>query len=178
MKENRISNWYPFAQSAALYPDAQCLWSREKTYSFAETHDQAARYAQWLLAQGCRPGDIVTMYLINSPEFLIIWLAIMSIGCAPAFINYNLEGPALVHCLKVANSKLTIADDDAACRKRIEGSREEIEKTSKIIFLDDALQREISATPANLPGDKYREGVTPSFPFCIIYTRYATQKPP
>ena len=100
----------------------------------------------------------------------------MSIGCAPAFINYNLEGQALVHCLKVADSKLIIADDDAACRKRIEGSREEVEKTSRIVFLDDALQQEISATPANLPEDKYRDGVEPGFPFCIIYTRYGSRK--
>ena len=72
-------------------------------------------------AGASRPGELVAMYLINSPEFLLIWMAMMAIGCAPAFINYNLEGNALIHCLKVCETKIILCDDDAACRKRIEG---------------------------------------------------------
>ena len=166
--------WYPFAYSAALYPSTTAIWSRERTYTFIEAHDQAARYAQWMLAQGIRPGELVAMYLMNSPEFLIIWLALLSIGCSPAFLNYNLEGTALLHCLDVCETQLIIADDDAGCRARIEGSREEIEKQKgiKVIFLDDKLQREIATTKAIVPGDEYRAGVTGEFPCCLIYTRY------
>lgn len=119
------------------------------------------------------------MYLTNSPEFMIIWLAILSIGCAPAFINYNLEGKALLHCLDVCATQLVIVDDDAACRARIENSREDIEKRgSMIVYLDSVLKGEVSARDAIVPGDEYREGVTPSFPFALIYTRYAPFQTP
>ena len=111
---------------------------------------------------------------MNSAEFLIIWLALLSIGCSPAFLNYNLEGVALLHCLDVCETQLIIADDDAGCRARIEGSREVIEKKKgmKVVFLDDELRREIAATKAIMPGDKYRAGVTGESPCCLIYTRY------
>lgn len=130
-----------------------------------------------MLSEGIRPGELVAVYLMNSSEFLIIWLAILSIGCAPAFLNYNLEGKALLHCLDVCETKLIIADDDPGCRARLEASREEIEKTKgkKLVFLDDALQREISATKAVLPGDDYRKGVNGEFPACLIYTRFVNE---
>jgi acyl-coenzyme A synthetase/AMP-(fatty) acid ligase len=173
VKDNKISTWYPFADSVATYPTTTAIWSRERVYTFAEAQDQAARYAQWMLSEGIRPGELVAMYLMNSAEFLIIWLAMLSIGCSPAFLNYNLEGKALLHCLDVCETKLIIADDDAGCRARIEGSREEIEKKGKrVIFLDDALQREISAKKAVVPGDEYRKDVNGEFPCCLIYTRY------
>lgn len=41
------------------------------------------------------------MYLHNSAEFCIIFFALHCIGAFPALINYNLEGQALLHCLKV-----------------------------------------------------------------------------
>ena len=166
--------WYNFARAAAKYPTTTAIWSRERSYTFEEAHDQAARYAQWMLSEGIRPGELVAMYLTNSAEFLVIWMALLSIGCAPAFLNYNLEGKALLHCLDVCETKLIITDDDPGCRTRIEGSREEIEKTNgkKVIFLDDVLQRKISAMKAVLPGDEYRDGVTGGFPVCLIYTRY------
>ena len=174
VKENKICKWYHFARAAAQYPTTTAIWSRERTYTFEEAHDQAARYAQWMLSEGIRPGELVAMYLTNSAEFLVIWMAMLSIGCAPAFLNYNLEGKALLHCLDVCETKLIITDDDPGCRARIEGAREEIEKTKgkKVVFLDDALQREISAMKTVVPGDEYRDGVTGEFPVCLIFTRY------
>jgi len=176
VQDRKISSWYPFAYSAALYPTTIAIWSRERIYTFAEAQDQSARYAQWMLSEGIRPGELVAMYLMNSSEFLVIWLAILSIGCSPAFLNYNLEGKALIHCLDVCETKLIIADDDPGCRARIEGVRDEIEKKGKkLIFLDNALQREISATKAVVPGDEYRRDVTGEFPCCLIYTRYVIE---
>lgn len=173
VKDNKISLWYPFANSVALYPTTTAIWSRDRVYTFAEAQDQAARYAQWMLSEGIRPGELVAMYLMNSAEFVVIWLALLSIGCSPAFLNYNLESKALLHCLDVCETKLIIADNDAGCRARIEGVRGEIQKKgTKVVFLDDALQQKISATTAIVPSDEYRRGVKGEFPCCLIYTRY------
>ena len=174
MREQRICLWYIFAEVAAEYASAPCIWSRTDCYTYKETHDHAVRYAQWLLAQGVRSGELVAIYLPNSPEFLFLWLGLCSVGAAPAFINYNLEGRSLLHCLDVCRARLLIVDDDEACQKRIEGSRKEIEddRRTRIVLLDDALKQEVAAVAeARVPSDDYREGVTPEFPICIIYTR-------
>jgi len=135
-------------------------------------HDQAVRWAQWFLDQGIQPGDLVAMYMKNSPEFIIVWFAMLCIGAAPAFINYNLEGNALLHCLGVARTKLILVDDDPTFLRRINASRQGIEeKGTKIVLLDQALNQEVTARKATDPGDEFRGGVTGEFPYCLIYTR-------
>jgi fatty-acyl-CoA synthase len=47
----------------------------------------------------------------NRAEYLAIWLGITRIGGIVALINTNLGGPALAHCLAVANPRHVIADE-------------------------------------------------------------------
>lgn len=155
----------------------RAIWSRERTLTFGQLYEESTRYAQWLLDEGIKPGDLVAVYLINCPEFIIVWFATLCIGAAPAFINYNLEGKALLHCLDVCETKLVIVDEDPACQRRINGSRNEIEKGAKIVTLDSQLKNEISARPAVCPDDKYRKGSSGDFPFCLIYTSGTTGLP-
>lgn len=114
------------------------------------------------------------MYLQNSPDFLIIWYACLCVGASPAFINYNLEGQALLHCLGVAGSRLLIVDGDEKCQKRIYKNQEEIEKTAKIVILDEQLRTAISLKEARDPGHKCRSNVKGDDPLCIIFTRYVS----
>ena len=125
-----------------------------------------------MLSKGVQPGELVAMYLTNKPEFMVVWLAALCIGCAPAFINYHLEGKGLHHCLDVCASKLLFVDEEPACRARIEYSRETIERSgTKIFFFDDLLKREIKTADKSVPGDEYRNDVKPEFPICLCYTR-------
>ncbi len=177
-KEDKISLWYAVEDSFPKYWNNRAIWSRERSWTFGEMYEQTVRYAQWMLDQGIRPGDLVGVYLHNSPEFMMIWFAAVCIGGAPAFLNYNLEGDALLHCLKVCETKLVIVDDDADCRRRIEGSRAAIEAAgAKIAFLDQSLKSSISSRPAVCPGDEYRRGVKGGDPYTLIYTSGTTGLP-
>jgi len=125
-----------------------------------------------MLEQGVRPGELVAMYLHNSADFMMIWFAMLCIGAAPAFINYNLEGKALLHCLDVCETKLLIVDDDESCKKRIAGSQREIEgKGTKIVVLDKWMRKDVASKSAVDPGDEYRNGTKGEFPYALIYTR-------
>jgi acyl-coenzyme A synthetase/AMP-(fatty) acid ligase len=172
VKEGKISPWYIFDESAHKHWNSRAIWWRERTWTFGEMYDQTVRYAQWLLDEGVRPGELVAFYLTNTPDFMMLWFATLCIGAAPAFLNYNLEGNALLHCLKVCETRLVIADVDEACAARIEGSRSGIEATgAKIVYLDNALKASVSARHAVCPGDDYRKDVQGSFPYTLIYTR-------
>lgn len=130
------------------------------------------RYARWLLSEGIGPNDLVAFYLLNSPQFMMIWLATTCIGAGPAFINYNLEGKALLHCTDVCQSKVIVVEDEEACVGRIEKSREELEaRGTKVVVLSEVLEREIEARPVELVPDSYRAGMEGGFPACLIYTR-------
>lgn len=124
-----------------------------------------------MLEQGVKPGDLVAMYLHNSAEFVMIMFATLCIGAGPAFINYNLEGKALLHCLSVCQSNLLIIDNDEGCQHRINDVRGEIEGSgTKIVLHDQAFKREIASKPVVVPGNELRSGMKPEFPYCLIYT--------
>jgi acyl-coenzyme A synthetase/AMP-(fatty) acid ligase len=46
----------------------------------------------------------------NHPTFFISLLAISKIGAVPSLINTNLADDSLLHCIKIANTKLFIFD--------------------------------------------------------------------
>lgn len=134
--------------------------------------------ANWMLDQGVKPGDFVSLYLLNSAEFLMLMFATLCIGAGAAMINYNLEGKALMHCLGVAESKLLIVDTDAGCQKRIEESRSEIEASgNRIISLDETFKKSVRSKATNEPPDELRKGMKGSWPYALIYTSGTTGLP-
>ena len=96
VQRQQVSLWTAFVPYAAKYPNDLCIWSRPKSYTWKQVHDQAVQMAQYLLSKGVKPGDMVGVYLVNSADFLVIWFAMFCIGCAPALLNYNLKGEAFV----------------------------------------------------------------------------------
>lgn len=132
------------------------------------------QYARWYLSQGVKQGDLVSFYLTNSPDFIFAWIGLWAIGAAPTMINYNLSGKALLHCLKVAGSKLMLLDEDQELRGRIDGERGEIEGLlgMNICVLDAPLKQEILSMKTERPDDAHRDKVQGNWPVAIFYTRY------
>lgn len=126
-----------------------------------------------MLQNGVQPGDLIAMYMMNRPEFLFVQLGSWAIGSAPAWINYNLAGDALVHCLKVAGAKVIFVDEDMECRKRIEDVRERLEQElgMTIKVLGQEQKGEISRTEPTRPDDEMRVGAKGKFPLFLFYTR-------
>lgn len=132
------------------------------------------QYARWYLSQGIKQGDLVSFYLTNSPDFVLAWMGLWAIGAAPTMINYNLSGKALIHCLKVAGSKLMLVDEDQELRGRIDGERGEIEGVlgMNIRVLDGPLKQEIFSMKKERPDDSHRDKVQGNWPVAIFYTRH------
>ncbi|EME38278.1 hypothetical protein DOTSEDRAFT_75742 [Dothistroma septosporum NZE10] len=178
LKDDKISPWYLLDEACARYPQNRAIWTRNGEWTFQQFRDETVRYAQWMLQQGIRPGDLVAMYLTNSAEYLMIFFATLSIGAGPALINYNLEDKALMHCLDVAQSKLLIVDDDAGCQQRIEAKRQEIDNAgAKIVTLSADLKRHVGSMPTTVPEDRLRSGMKGEWPYALIYTSGTTGLP-
>ncbi|KAF2499859.1 acetyl-CoA synthetase-like protein [Lophium mytilinum] len=179
-KANRISLWNFFeAQVKRLPSHAECIWSRDGCYTWAETYAQCCRYAQFFLANELKPLELVAFYLTNRPEFMFGMMGSWAVGSAPALINYNLSGDALVHCLKLSNAKLLVVDENTGCRERIEEVRDRIEGElgMRIVILDEKKKGEIRRLEPRRPDDILREGVKGDFPMILLYTSGTTGKP-
>jgi acyl-CoA synthetase (AMP-forming)/AMP-acid ligase II len=161
-----------------LPENEECIWSRDGVYTWRQTYDMTHRYAQFLLSHGVQKGELVGFYLTNSAEFGFAWLGSWAIGTAPAMINYHLAGEALVHCVKLANTKVLLVDWDDECIARIEASRKELEDMGiKIIILDAATKAHIAGIDPVRPPNTFRDAVAPTFPMALIYTSGSTGFP-
>ena len=173
-KHGSRSLWYFFEDQVHQQPEtSEAIWSRAGSYTWAETYANACRYAQFFLQNGVRPGELVSFYLTNQPEFMFAHLGSWAVGSAPAWINHHLAGDALVHCLKVAGGKLLLVDEDSEAQERIEAVRDRIEGElgMTIRILDKHQKGEILRTEPKRPEDELRAGVKGAFPIFLFYTR-------
>lgn len=173
VKSKRISLYYFFEESVLRKPNDEAIWSRDGCYTWQQTYDRVHQFARWFLQQGVKPGDLVSFYLMNSAEFVMAWLGLWAIGAAPAMINYNLSGKALIHCLKVSGAKSLLVDEDPELVARIEDMRADIEGQLgiRITVLDREVKKDIRTMKAERPEDRFREGVKGDWPMSIFYTR-------
>ena len=59
-------------------------------------------------SRGYKKGDVVALFVENSPEFFAIWLGLSKLGVVTAWINSNLKLEPLAHSIKVSKAKSTI----------------------------------------------------------------------
>ncbi|CZR51518.1 related to very long-chain fatty acyl-CoA synthetase FAT1 [Phialocephala subalpina] len=162
VKDNRISLYYFFEDTVKKKLNEECIWSREGCYTWTQAYERSHQYANWFLEQGVKPNDYVAFYLMNSPDFIFAWLGLWAIGAAPAMINYNLAGNALIHCLKVCGAKLLLVDKEPELRQRIEDARSQIEgDVGMTISLQDRnAMNIIRSLKPDRPADVHRERLT------------------
>lgn len=110
---------------------------------------------------------------MNSPDFMLAWAGLWSIGAAPAMINYNLAGKALIHCLKISGATILLVDNDLDLQARIKEISGELdaEYPMNMIVLDSQTKSEIAEMAVNSPDNSLRAQVKGHWPMCLFYTR-------
>ncbi|OQE21824.1 hypothetical protein PENSTE_c011G08129 [Penicillium steckii] len=179
VSQQKGNPWFVFVEIAKQYPNMTCLWTRDRSYTYKDVREQACQYAHYFLSKGVKKGDLVGFYLQNRSEFIIAWIALWSIGCAPAAINYNLSGDALIHCLKISGAKFTFVDEDPTCRSRID----EVSNTlitdlgMNLEVLDESLKVQINTYPTTFPPKDLALKIDGQFPAILLYTSGTTGMP-
>lgn len=137
--------------------DLPFLLFEDRRWTFQEGLEETLKYGTWLSRKlGIQKNDIVAMDFPNSDHFVFVWLGLWSIGAKPAFINYNLTGHALVHCVKAAGSALMLVDASVAgniddfVRNELVGTRLEI-------FTAKHKQDVLATRPVRLPDESRAE---------------------
>ncbi|KAJ4353929.1 uncharacterized protein N0V89_005660 [Didymosphaeria variabile] len=179
VRQNRLSVWYAFTPHVTKHSNEMCIWSRTGTYTWQQVHDRAAQWAQFFLSKGVKPGDLVGVYLVNSVDFPIIWLGLLCIGCAPALLNYNLKGDALVHCVRISEAKLLLVDSDKEVHARFQevGGKLKEELQVEGVVVTDQYLVDLYCTKVDVPDDTYRASVKGTSPTCLLYTSGTTGLP-
>ncbi|KAM0272906.1 hypothetical protein ACHAQH_008510 [Verticillium albo-atrum] len=132
-----------------------------KSWTYAQVYENVLRYGTWLRERhGVKPKDIVAVDFQNSDVFIFIWFGLWSIGAKPAFMNYNLTGNALTHCIKTATTSLVLVDPLVASNVD-EDVRSGLEGVNFVIFDAGVLAQIAAIEPRRYPDadrseDKYQ----------------------
>lgn len=85
-----------------------------ETWSYAAAYENTLKYGTWLTSKGVRSGDVVAIDFLNSDTFIWCWFGLWSVGACPAFINTNLKGEPLIHCVRTCGASLVLVDEHGA----------------------------------------------------------------
>ncbi len=81
-----------------------------RTYSHAELHAAAERWAAVLLAHGVEPGERVALWLGNREETVLAYLAALRLGAVAVPLNLAYRRGELAHVLADASPRLLLTD--------------------------------------------------------------------
>lgn len=156
-----------------------------KEWTFKEVYDIVLKYGTWLRKTfAIAPGDVVAIDFMNSPQFLFIWLALWSLGARPAFINYNLTGNPLLHCIKTSTSRVVLVDEKSKAQFTPEVLEAVASLNSRdgkgpveVVFFSEALEQQILAEDGRREPDSVRSGVQAHDMASLMFTSGTTGLP-
>jgi crotonobetaine/carnitine-CoA ligase len=95
---------------AERYGDRPLVSAGEEIWTYAQTRDNAARFAGTLREAGIKPGDRVAVICSNRIEFLEIVLGCGWLGAVAVPINVASRGPQLQHILSNCGARLLVME--------------------------------------------------------------------
>ena len=156
-----------------------------KEWSYGDVYGLVLKYSTWLkTTYAIAPNEVVAIDFINSPHFIFIWLALWSLGAHPAFLNYNLTGQPLLHCIRISTARIVIVEEEVSAQFTPEmldtvASPEfrDGKGPVQVVVFDEAVERHILAVDGKREPDASREGVRADNMSSLIYTSGTTGLP-
>lgn len=176
-RKGRLNVFYVLEDHAlSKRGDHPALVFEGRHWTYKELYETALKYGTWLKARyNIKPKEIVAMDFTNNEKFMFIWLGLWAIGAKPAFINYNLTGKALAHCVRVSTSRLLLVDPEVQ-HNITQEVRDELPGVQFEIFSAE-LEAEAIATTAVREDDSVRVEDKAQNLGILIYTSGTTGLP-
>jgi fatty-acyl-CoA synthase len=103
-------------RQAQGYGAGPALISKEGSLSYAQLSARCNQYARWGLSQGLRAGDVAALLMLNSAEYVAVWLGLTRIGVTVALLNTHLAADALLHSIRIVAPRLVLVGGELASR--------------------------------------------------------------
>lgn len=87
-----------------------------RSWTYRAFYDEVQKVGNWLMNElGVQRDEIVALNGPNSAEYLMLLFALNAVGAVASFINCNLTGNALEHCVKVGDDPYATATSRGHC---------------------------------------------------------------
>ena len=84
----------------------------DQELTYRQANETANRYAAVLAARGVGHGDVVGIMLRNSPQTVLLMLAVVKCGAIAGMLNYHQRGDVLAHSIGLLDAKAVVAETD------------------------------------------------------------------
>ena len=101
-----------FQERAARFGDRPFIRFGEQQLTYREANATANRYAAVLAARGVGRGDVVGIMLRNSPNAVLMMLAVVKCGAVAGMLNYHQRGDVLAHSLGLLDANVLVVESD------------------------------------------------------------------
>ncbi len=101
-----------FQERAARYADRVFIKFGDEQLTYQQANETVNRYAVVLSARGVGHGDVVGIMLRNSPEAVLLMLAVVKCGAVAGMLNYHQKGKVLAHSIGLLGAKAVVAESD------------------------------------------------------------------
>ncbi|HEY3799890.1 MAG TPA: class I adenylate-forming enzyme family protein [Caulobacteraceae bacterium] len=102
--------------STATYGERDYMVYQDERLTYADAHRIVASVANWLTAQGVKPGDRVAIAMRNYPEWMLIYWACMCLGVAAVGMNAWWVADEMEYGLKDSEPRVLFADAERLAR--------------------------------------------------------------
>jgi crotonobetaine/carnitine-CoA ligase len=132
-------NELPYVQGELLADRAKkngdriFLYFKDETYSYNDMDRNANRCANAFLKQGIKKGDLISIMLLNRPEYMFIWFGSARIGAIEVPINTSFKGEFLRHLIDQSDSKMLFIDREWLDRLKL--IQDDLTKLEKVVVL-------------------------------------------
>lgn len=101
-----------FMRNVYRFPDKEALFSplTNRSWTYSELNAEANKFADALLADGVKKGDVVMYQLLNCPEFVFAYIATHKIGAVSCPINFRLSAGEAAYAIDDSNPVVFIYD--------------------------------------------------------------------
>ncbi len=163
--------------SSLQFADRDYLVFQDERLTYAQAHQATAAIANWLLAQGVKPGDRIAIAMRNYPEWMLIHWACMTQGIAIVGMNAWWVADEMAYGLSDSKPKVLFCDQERLDRfNTIRADFPDMKvvtvRSSSTVATDIPFET-VTATPGTLPDHV----VDPDDDACIFYTSGTTGLP-
>jgi len=162
-------------QSAAAAPDKVFLFSEPdgRQFTYADLDAAVNRAAALLTAHGVRKGDVVSLLMPNSAEYIIAYFACWKLGALAGPVNSLLKEHEIEFVMNNSEAKAILVHSEF--QERIESIRKGLRDLKSVITFDDQVEatKEFAHSTTNLS----LSSISRDDDAIIIYTSGTTGKP-
>ncbi|MDR2883602.1 MAG: long-chain-fatty-acid--CoA ligase [Deferribacteraceae bacterium] len=161
--------------NAKYYPTKECIFFKDKVYTYADVDKQVRHTAAILQDNGIKKGDRVMILLENSPEFVFAYFGVLMLGAVAAPTNVFLRDREIAAHMNDCSAERIITSETFA--ERVKQLPQLVDNLKTVFTFEKASFSSIIFNETSAKTDATEPAINEHDLALILYTSGTTGRP-